>query len=86
MSEYIYERPDGPAKIVRDGWNVRIEWDFKQREKIVRCRDCLSWHRGKCYKHAYTMTINGTEYEEGVFHMDKRDFCSLGEPRDEEDN
>lgn len=40
MSEYIYERPDEPAKVVRDGWNVRIEWDFKQREKIVRCRDC----------------------------------------------
>lgn len=40
MSEYIYERPDEPAKVVRDGWNVRIEWDFKQREEIVRCRDC----------------------------------------------
>ena len=32
--------PDEPAKVVRDGWNVRIEWDFKQREEIVRCRDC----------------------------------------------
>lgn len=40
MSEYIYERPDAPAKVVRDGWNVHIEWDFKQREEIVRCRDC----------------------------------------------
>lgn len=40
MTEYIYERPDEPAKVVRDGWNVRIEWDFKQREEIVRCRDC----------------------------------------------
>ena len=40
MSEYIYERLDEPARVVRDGWNVRIEWDFKQREEIVRCRDC----------------------------------------------
>ena len=40
MSEYIYERPEQPAKVVRDGWNVRIEWDFKQREEIIRCRDC----------------------------------------------
>lgn len=43
MSEYIYERPDEPAKVVRDGWNVRIEWDFKQREKIVRCKDCARY-------------------------------------------
>ena len=40
MSEYIVEVPDKPAKVVCDGWNVRIEWDFKQREEIVRCRDC----------------------------------------------
>lgn len=40
MSEYIVEMPKEPAKVVRDGWNVRIEWQYKQREKIVRCRDC----------------------------------------------
>lgn len=40
MSEYIYERPDQPARVVRDGWNVKIEWDFVQREEIIRCRDC----------------------------------------------
>ena len=40
MSEYIYELPDEPAKVVRDGWNFRVEWNFKQREEIVRCRDC----------------------------------------------
>ena len=44
MSEYIYERPDEPAKVVRDGWNVRIEWGFVQREPIVRCRDCMWFH------------------------------------------
>lgn len=49
MSEYIYERPDEPAKVVRDGWNVRIEWDFKQREEIVRCRDCRYYEdTGNC--------------------------------------
>lgn len=59
MSEYIYERPDEPAKVVRDGWNVRIEWDFKQREEIVRCRDCRHFKPGEeeppvdwcCYFH-----------------------------------
>jgi hypothetical protein len=40
MSEYICERTDEPAKVVRDGCNVRIEWGIKQREEIVRCRDC----------------------------------------------
>jgi len=41
MSEYIVEMPKEPAKVVRDGWNVRIEWQYKQREEIVRCRDCI---------------------------------------------
>lgn len=45
MTEYIYERPDEPAKVVRDGWNVRVEWDFKQREEIVRCRDCTHYDK-----------------------------------------
>lgn len=40
MSEYIIEIPEEPAKVVRDGWNLRVEWQYKQREKIVRCRDC----------------------------------------------
>lgn len=40
MTEYIYERPDKPAKVVRDGWNVHVDWDFKQREEIIRCKDC----------------------------------------------
>lgn len=52
MSEYIYERPEQPAKVVRDGWNVRIEWDFKQREEIIRCRDCKHFneYHGKCHR------------------------------------
>ena len=41
MSEYIVEMPNEPAKVVRDGWNVRIEWQYKQREEVVRCRDCI---------------------------------------------
>ena len=52
MSEYIYERPDEPAKVVYDGWNVRIEWDFVQREPIVRCRDCRHYedYSGCCMR------------------------------------
>lgn len=48
MSEYIYERPEQPAKVVRDGWNIHIEWDFVQREEIVRCRDCEHHDHGQC--------------------------------------
>lgn len=53
----------------------------RQREGIVRCRDCQSWFRGKCRKHVFTTTVDGTEYDEGAFSMDASDFCSLGELR-----
>ena len=55
--------------------------DLKRGEEIVRCRDCLSWFRGECHKHVFTVTVDGTEHDEGAFPMDASDFCSLGEPR-----
>lgn len=72
MSEYIYEQPDKPAKVVRDGWNVRIEWDFKQREEIVHCRDCkhLVAHGAGCayWDYCDVESIDG--------------FCAWGERRE----
>ena len=51
--------------------------------EIVRCRDCLSWHRGFCYKHAYEVANEyGDTFTEGVFPMDDSDFCSLGVRRE----
>lgn len=79
MSEYIYERPDEPAKVVRDGWNVRIEWDFKQREEIVRCRDCKHCKRRNgilpptvCERWGY--------YN---FETEPDGFCAWGERKDD---
>lgn len=40
MTEYIFEVPDNPEIFVRDKYNVRVEYELKQREEIVRCRDC----------------------------------------------
>lgn len=56
----------------------------RQNEEIVRCGNCLSWHRGNCYKHVYTVIDEcDNEYEEGAFPMDADDFCSLGTRREE---
>lgn len=45
---------------------------------LVRCGECLSWHRGYCHKHAYDVTNEyGEESTEGVFPMDEGDYCSL---------
>lgn len=50
---------------------------------IVRCRDCLSWHKGYCYKHAYEVANEyGDTFTEGVFPMDDSGFCSLGKRRE----
>lgn len=62
--EYIYERPDEPAMVVRDGWNVRIEWGFKQREEIVRCENCRFFDTRQC-KSQWPLRLNG--------------FCAWGE-------
>lgn len=56
-------------------WNIVLD----QSQPIVRCRDCLSWLRGMCRKHVFTITVDGTEYDEGAFPVDANDFCSLGE-------
>lgn len=53
----------------------------KLGERIVRCGDCRRWLRGMCRKHVFTITVDGTEYDEGAFPMDASDFCSLGEQR-----
>lgn len=73
MSEYIYERPDEPAKVVRDGWNVRIEWGFKQREEIVRCRDC---------KRVSVDEFGGGWCDENCREVKPWDFCAWAERRD----
>lgn len=70
MTEYIFELPDKPAKVVRDGWNVRIEWDFKQREEIVRCRDCEYYddYTGCCTRRDNIAPMAATP----------NDFCAWG--------
>lgn len=68
MSEYIYEQHDQPARVVRDGWNVKIEWDFVQREEIVRCRDCKRFHTN----------TNGLDCPK----LDPDGFCAWGERRE----
>lgn len=70
MTEYIYERPDEPAKVVRDGWNVRIEWDFKQREEIVRCKDCV-WAPEREYGEYYRCNM-------WIADVGANGFCSRG--------
>ncbi|GEM_PF-6660725 len=80
-------------EVIIDVTNVKhTNHDFKDlfyesipcKERIVRCRDCLSWHRGKYFKHVYTVIDEcDNEYEEGVFPMDADDFCSLGTRREE---
>jgi len=76
MSEYIYERPDEPAKVIRDRWNVRIEWDFKQREEIVRCRDCKAM-RVKYGNTGIECWMNGEP-----FTVEPNGFCAWAKRRD----
>lgn len=68
-----------------------IEVDVHNREilkpyfrgEIVRCRDCLSWFKGYCNKHAYEVANEyGDMFTEGCFPMDADGFCSLGVRRD----
>ena len=75
MNEYIMEIPDYPSKVVQDGWNVRIEWEYKQREKIVRCRDCY-----------FADEIEGgywcDRFDCGKEHVTPNGFCAWGERRE----
>ena len=80
MSEYIVEMPKEPAKVVRDGWNVRIEWQYKQREEIVRCRDCKF-----CDYDVFAYWCCREKYRE--FEVDSLDgermgFCAWGERKE----
>ena len=94
MSEYVFRYASGYGSdmgALMDGGRVTVGDYFASEstdhygtlhEEIVRCRDCLSWHRGKCFKHVYTVIDEcDNEYEEGSFSMDANGFCSLGELR-----
>lgn len=82
MSEYIYERPDEPAKVVRDGWNVRIEWDFKQRERIVRCRDCAYYDGEPDLESSMPKCWRDPEHRGAAVWTQPDGFCAWGEPRE----
>ena len=80
MSEYIVEVPDKPAKVVCDGWNVRIEWDFKQREEIVRCRDCAKWSSFDTKDGKRIGDCSEWTHLDGFSHATDEDgFCAWGE-------
>lgn len=67
------------AVCTRDGDSVRC-WGGEVRERVVRCRECVHWHDGMCWRNAYlTSDSHGSEFMEGLFRMDASDFCSLGE-------
>jgi len=91
MSEYIVEVNDHPT-IKQEGWNVRCDDLFIQREEIVRCKDC---------KHMSEVTERSMLFNDETFtvhrcgadqwstaslmplHKVKPDgFCAWGERRD----
>lgn len=75
MSEYIITCDEETASWVGN--------DVEAMRPLVRCRDCLSWHKGYCYKHAYEVANEyGDMFTEGVFPMDDSGFCSLGKRRE----
>lgn len=78
MTEYIVEIPEEPAKIVRDGWNFRIDWQYKQREEIVRCRDCKHFHASMIGNTwcARLLDIYGNSL---TFNAKPEDYCAWGE-------
>lgn len=80
MNEYIMEIPDYPAKVIKDGWNVRIEWEYKQREKIVRCKDCKHYEYWEFRdgRTAYDCARGG-DY---LFDTEPDGFCAWGERRE----
>lgn len=84
MTEYIYERPEQPAKVVRDGWNVRIEWDFVQREEIVRCKDCARAVNDSFGCMAFSHYEIGSNYgwTEVPAEVEPDGFCAWGERRE----
>lgn len=71
MTEYIFEVPNYPETIIKDGFNVRVEYEFKQREEIVRCRDC---------KHCMAY-MAGTYCDQMAHSVELDGFCAWGERR-----
>ena len=50
--------------------------------RMVHCRDCESWSRGQCFKHAFSIVNEyGDEFDEGIIQTDGMDFCSFGTRR-----
>lgn len=70
-TEYIVEVNENPT-ITMDGWNVRCDDMFIQREEIVRCRDCK-----------FCMRYWGYDYCDFFSHVtnDPDGFCAWAERR-----
>ena len=80
MSEYIIKCKEF---VGISGKTMKFPEYIDLNQEIVRCRDCLSWHKGYCYKHVYEVANEyGDMFTEGVFPMDDSDFCSFGERRE----
>ena len=73
MTEYIVEVNENPT-VTLDGWNVRCDDMFIQREEIVRCRDCVL-----CVKkgHRLYCDLNPGGFPE----VEPDGFCAWGERR-----
>ena len=50
---------------------------------VVRCRDCLYYREGLCYLHTELCT-NKRGYKGEVACVEREDFCSYGERKDNE--
>ena len=81
MSEYIVDL----SKVEKSSYSFKTLFyeSIPLGKKIVRCRDCLSWFKGYCNKHAYEVANEYDDmFTEGCFPMDADGFCSLGVRRD----
>lgn len=77
MSEYVVYIPDGDkVKIIRNGFNTRVELTMQQREEIVRCKNCAYI----CYREyanglaLYTCSYFDSEHAE----VNPNGFCAWG--------
>ena len=75
MSEYIVEVNDHPT-IKQEGWNVRCDDLFIQREEIVRCRDCKRYVEDEMEYWHYCNNWCGQVKPDG--------FCAWGERRSDD--
>ena len=84
MSEYIVEVNDNPT-IKLDGWNVRCDDLFIQREEIVRCRDCARFVPQRTYRFNSGVVNKDTcDVIRGfVMQINPDDFCAWAERREQ---